>query len=62
MAMISIPERLAEAIKRRGFDPESFIIEAVEEKLSLDPREELETRLAIAEHMLRRAREELGRG
>ena len=62
VTVVNIPGRLLEAIRRRGFDPESFIIEAVEEKLGLDPREELETRIAVAEHMLRRAREELEKG
>ncbi len=61
--VVTIPEKLVEAIRRRGrLDIESFVLEAVERALGLDPREELEARLAIAEHMLRRAREELGRG
>ncbi|WP_244403827.1 PaREP1 family protein [Pyrolobus fumarii] len=62
VTVINIPGRLPEAIRRRGFDPESFIIEAVEEKLGLDPREELEARVAVAEHMLRRARDVLEKG
>lgn len=62
MALVDIPEQLVEAIRKRGFDPESFIVEAVERMLRLDPREELETRVSIAEHMLRRGREELEKG
>ena len=61
MAAITIPRELAEAIRRRGYDLESFVIEAVEAALELDPGEEPVTRLAVAEHMLARAREELGR-
>ncbi len=59
---IRIPEELARIIRKRGLDIESFIIDAIEDRLSMDPREELEARLAIAEYMLRRAREELERG
>ena len=63
MATVRIPDVLAEAIRRRGHtDVESFVIDAIERALELDPREELETRLAIAEHMLSRGREELRRG
>jgi len=40
----------------------SSVLEAIERMLELDPGEEVETRLEIAKHMLRRAREELGRG
>lgn len=62
MATVVIPRELIEAIRRRGYDPESFIIEAIEKTLVLDPNEELGTRMAIAEHMLERAREELRKG
>jgi len=62
MASISIPERLAEAIRRRGFDLEAFVLEAIERVLKLDPSEEVLTRLEVARHMLRRAREELKKG
>lgn len=51
-----------EAIRRRGFDLESFVLEAVERMLELDPREEVEARLEIAKYMLRRGREELEKG
>ena len=40
----------------------SSVLEAIERMLELDPGEEVETRLEIAKRMLRRAREELGRG
>ena len=59
---ISVPRAIIEAIQKRGHDPESFMLEAVTEKLSSDPREEYQARIAIAEHMLERAREELDRG
>jgi len=59
---VTIPERLARLIRGRGVDVESFVIEAVEKSLELDPQEELFTRLEVAIHMLRRAEEELGRG
>ena len=51
-----------EAIRRRGFDLESFVLEAVERMLELDPCEEVEARLEIAKCMLRRGREELEKG
>ena len=59
---VAVPRDLVKAIRQRGHDAESFILEAVAEKLSKDPREECQARLAIAEHMLRRAKEELGNG
>jgi hypothetical protein len=59
---IRLPRSLVEALRRRGVEPESFIVEAVVERLGLDPREELEARLEVAEYMLERAREELKRG
>ena len=59
---VTIPEKLAKAIRSRGLDVEAFVLEAIERSLELDPREELEARLAIAEYMLERAREELERG
>ena len=62
MTEVAIPRSLLEAIRRRGLDPETFILEAIAEKLSRDPREEPWARLAVAEHMLKRAREELERG
>ncbi len=62
MDTIEVPERLIKAIRRRGFDPESFVLEAIERMLELDPREEASMRLEIAKHMLRRAKEELERG
>lgn len=62
MATVVIPRELAEAVRRRGLDLESFVIEAVEAALQLDPDEELRARLSVAEHMLARAREELRRG
>ena len=63
MATVTIPEALAKAIRRRGcVDVEAFVLEALGRVLDLDPREELETRVAVAEHMVMRAREELQRG
>jgi len=59
MACVEIPRSLVEAIRRRGFDLESFVLEAVERMLELDPRE---ARLEIAKYMLRRGREELEKG
>lgn len=60
---ITIPRRVVEAIRKRGHvDVEAFVLEAIEQTLGLDPQEELETRFSIAEHMLRRAREELEGG
>jgi len=62
LAEIVVPRVLIEAIRRRGAEPEAFILEAIVEKLARDPREELWARLAVAEHMLRKAREELQKG
>ncbi|AEM39062.1 PaREP1 family protein [Pyrolobus fumarii 1A] len=63
MIIVAIPRRLVDAIRRRGHvDVESFVLEAVERALDLDPEEELETRVAVAEHMLRRARDVLEKG
>ena len=59
---IALPGRLVEAIRRRGHDVETLVIAAIEDRLELDPSEELETRLEIAKHMLRRGLEELERG
>ncbi len=59
---ITIPEKLAKAIQSKGFDLETFIVEALENSLELDPNEELESRTAIAEYMLMRAKEELDKG
>jgi len=56
---ITVPKVLLDAIRRRGLGPEALILEAIAERLSRDPREEPCARLAAAEHMLRRAREEL---
>ncbi len=61
-AQVSIPARLAREARRRGLDLESLVLEAVAEKLSSDPSEELANRLSIAGHMLLRAREELEKG
>jgi hypothetical protein len=58
---VALPEKLARLIRERGVDVESFVIEAIEEGLKLDPREELPTRLEVAEYMLRRAEEKLGK-
>ncbi len=57
-----MPKELAEAIRKRGYDLETFVLEAIERSLELDPSEEIVTRLEIAKHMLKRAREELDRG
>jgi len=62
MASVEVPKGLAEAIRRRGFDLESFVLEAIERMLNLDPSEEIEARLEIAKHMLKRAREEIEKG
>ncbi len=60
--VVRLPEKLVKIIRGRGYDVEAFIIGAVEDKLGLDPREELETRLAIADYMFQRAKEELEKG
>ncbi len=62
MTTIEVPEKVMEIIRRRGLDPETFIVEAVQRVLELDPKEEVVLRLNIAKHMIRRAREELDRG
>jgi len=62
MTSIEVPKGLVEAIRKRGLDLESFILEAIERMLELDPNEEIEARLEIAEHMLKRAHEELEKG
>ncbi len=60
--VVVMPRKLVEAIRRRGrVDIESFIIEAIERALNLDPAEEVETKIAVAKHMLMRAKEELRR-
>jgi len=60
--LVKLPRALAEAIRERGLDPESFVLEAVTERLYRDPEEGLEARLEVARHMLERAREELSGG
>ena len=60
--LVRVPRSILEAIRRRGADPEAFVLDAVYEALRLDPEEELRARIDIAQHMLRRAREELERG
>ena len=52
-ATVTYPGEARGGYLEEGFDPEAFVIEAVERVL------ELEARPAIAEHMLRRAREGL---
>ncbi len=58
---VSLPKGLVDIIKQRGLDIESFVLEAVVEKLARDPQEEYLARLRIARYMLERAEEELAR-
>jgi post-segregation antitoxin (ccd killing protein) len=62
MTRVTIPDRLAGEARKRGLDLEALILDVLAEKLSRDPAEELWNRLEVAEHMIRRAREELDKG
>lgn len=51
-----IPRRIADEIRRRGLDIESFIIDILSEKLKLDPQEEAAIYIELAERFLDEAR------
>jgi len=57
-----ILKRLADLIRERGLDPEAYVIDALIEKLSLDPGEEVAVRIELAEHFLEEARKYIEAG
>jgi len=59
---IRLPKRLVAEVLRRGFDVELIVVEALLEKLNLDPSEEIATRIEIAEHFLEEAKKHVERG
>ena len=59
---IQIPVKLAEEIRERGFDLEALVIDAIIEKLRMNPEEEAAARIEIAEHFLEEARKYVEKG
>lgn len=57
-----IPRRLLEKARARGIDVESFVAEALARALGIDPREEAEVHLELAERFLEEGRELLRKG
>jgi len=57
-----LPRKLALEASRRGFDVEALIIEALIEKLNLDPGEEAATRIELAEYFLEEAKKYIEAG
>jgi len=53
---VAIPKRLADLIRERGSDPESLVVDALIEKLGLDPGEEVAVRIELAERFLEEAK------
>jgi len=51
-----IPKRLADLIRERGLDPEALVVDALIEKLGLDPDEEAAVRIELAERFLEEAK------
>ncbi|RLG82169.1 MAG: hypothetical protein DRO39_09770, partial [Thermoprotei archaeon] len=59
---VRIPRRLLEKARARGIDVESFVAEALARALGIDPREEAEVHLELAERFLEEGRELLRNG
>ena len=59
---VRIPRRLLEKARARGIDVESFVAEALARALGIDPREEAEVHLELAERFLEEGRELLRKG
>jgi len=53
---VTIPKRLADLIRERGLDPEAYVIDALIERLGLDPGEEAAARIELAERFLEEAK------
>lgn len=58
---ISIPESLAERLRRMGVDIDAYIVELIIRELRLDPRSEAETHLELSRRFLREASDFLTR-
>ena len=50
---VNIPRRLYDEARRRGIDVETIVVELLARELGLDPREEAELHLELAERLLR---------
>ncbi len=59
---VHIPKKLVVEATRRGYDIEALITDVLIEKLELDPKEEVDTRIEVAEHFLKEAREYIEKG
>ena len=59
---VRIPRRLLEKARARGVDVESFVAEALARARGIDPREEAEVHLELAERFLEEGRELLRKG
>ena len=53
---IYIPKNIAEKLKSRGLDPETYVVELLAEKLKLDPSEEALAHLDLARRFLDEAK------
>ena len=62
MGVVSIPDGLLNLIRKKGFDPEVFIVDAINSMLKLDPETEVRVRVGIARYMYERAVEEIEKG
>ena len=60
--VIRLPRKLAMEAKRRGYDIEALAVDAVIGKLNLDPKEEVDARIEVAEHFLEEARKYVEKG
>jgi len=57
-----LPRKLTLEASRRGFDVEALIVEALFEKLNLDPGEEAATRVELAGYFLEEAKKHIEAG
>ena len=60
--VVSVPRKLAREVEKRGYDLESLVVESIVEKLGLDPREEAEVHLELAEKFLTEAKKYIESG
>ncbi|MDJ0269469.1 MAG: PaREP1 family protein [Aigarchaeota archaeon] len=58
---VSIPENLAEGLRSRGVDIDSYVVELIIRELRLDPRSEAEAHLELSRRFLREASDLLNR-
>jgi len=56
MAFVRVPHRIAERVQELGMDLETLVIEALAERLGLDPIEEARAHLELAEKLLEEGR------